>query len=51
MYRLLSGIMWGSLIAAVVFLIRGQFMYAGLSVVLCFAAGTIGGKIFKRPPR
>lgn len=50
MYRILTAVMWGSLLAAIVFLIRGQFMYAALSGGLCLAAGTIGGLIFRKPP-
>lgn len=51
MYRILAAIMWGSLLAAAVFLIRGQVVYAALSGVLCFAVGTLGGTVFRRPPK
>lgn len=51
MYTLLSSALWGSLIATLVFLFKGKFLYALLSVIVCFLAGFIGGKLYPHGKR
>lgn len=50
MRNILSAVMWGGLLSAIIFAFQGSFMFALGCLTAGFLAGTIGGIIYKNRP-